>query len=91
MDALLDRFAENQFFELSTEGEFAAIADGRALQISAPDKSVHFYVGKQSPKEHWQSFTTCRIAFIDVYNGIYAPQTVDNNQGESIFGTRRSR
>lgn len=91
MDALLDRFATYDFFELSQNGSFGGIADGRALEILGPDGSVYFHVGKDSPPEHWEYFTSCRVAFIDVYNRIFAPQSVDNTQGESIFGTRQTR
>ena len=91
MDALLDRFAEYEFFENSQNGSFGGLADGRALEIQGPNGDVYFHVGKNSPPEQWQNFVSCRVAFLEVYNAIFAPQSVDNTQGESIFGTRRSR
>ena len=91
MDALLDRFADNEFFEMSQNGNFGGIADGRALEVLGPNGSVYFHVGKNSSPEQWKSFASCREAFVDLYNGIFAPQSVENTQGESIFGTQRNR
>jgi len=89
MQELLDYLDENGFFEKAVEGSAPEATGGKALELELDGNTTSWYVGHQSPLRDQEAITLCYKAMLDVYNNIFAAQSVENKQGESIFGKKR--
>ncbi len=89
MDTLLDYFDEQGFFELATSGGTHESSEGRALVFQGRGGTLNLSANSSSSQAQLKAFNSCGKAFIDVWNNIFAPQSVRNTQGESVFGEQK--
>lgn len=80
VDAMVDYFREQGFFEHAQAGAMPANAPSGVTQILAVttvDGPVLFALRTGAPTEQARSFQTCAKAFFDVYNNTIQLQSVD--------------
>lgn len=89
MQDLLDVLQDNGFFELAVSGTAPEATNGKALELELKSGTTQWYVSLQDPKSTRDTFTRCYKPMIDLWNNIFAAQSVENSQGEAVFGKQR--
>ncbi len=89
LQELVDYLDDNGFFTNAVAGQAPEATGGKALELELNGATVQWYVSHLSTRAQQEAFTRCYQAMLQVYNSIFAAQSVENTQGESIFGKKR--
>jgi len=81
VDAIVDYFREQGFFEIAVRGAAPAnVSQGASqmLEVALPDGQFHAVLRKGVTKEYATTFQTCAKGLLDVYNSTMQLQAVDD-------------
>ena len=94
MGGLLDYLDDKGFFASASEGLAPASSGNhwiRALEFEGDDRSVHMAIHDASPDEVKIQLYACAKALSQTFNSIYALQSVERADAQTIFDTQNGK